>query len=109
MSWAACCSNKQMQDMFFGESSGAMFRDAAKGRREACCQWCYEAVQMFVVGKSLVWICDNCKGTCEACEKCGQPVSAPRTTPAATGPKFACAGGRELICSRAPPILWGSA
>jgi hypothetical protein len=76
-----------MQDMFFGESSGAMFRDAAKGRREACCQWCYEAVQMFVVGKSLVWICDNCKGTCEACEKCGQPVSAPRTT----GPKFACA------------------
>eukprot|EP00961_Rhodomonas_salina_P303898 3941403-Rhodomonas_salina.9 len=46
MSWAACCSNKQMQDMFFGESSGAMFRDAAKGRREAACQWCYETVQV---------------------------------------------------------------
>mmetsp|Transcript_62917 Transcript_62917/g.148132 ORF Transcript_62917/g.148132 Transcript_62917/m.148132 type:complete len:382 (-) Transcript_62917:475-1620(-) len=74
MSWAACCSNKQMQDMFFGESSGAMFRDAAKGRREAACQWCYETVQMLVVGKSLMWICDNCKGVCEACEKCGQPV-----------------------------------
>lgn len=32
------------------------------------------ASQMFVVGKSLVWICDNCKGMCEACEKCTQPV-----------------------------------
>ena len=30
--------------------------------------------QMFVVGKSLVWICDNCKGMNEACEKCTQPV-----------------------------------
>jgi len=30
--------------------------------------------QMFVVGKSLVWICDNCKGMCDACEKCTQPV-----------------------------------
>ena len=29
---------------------------------------------MLVVGKSLMWICDNCKGVCEACEKCGQPV-----------------------------------
>ena len=74
MSWAACCSNKQMQDMFFGESSQAMFRAAAAGRREAGCQWCYEHVQMFVVGKSLVWICDNCKGMSEACEKCTQPV-----------------------------------
>jgi len=60
--------------MFFGESSGSMFKDAAKGRREATCQWCYEHVQMFVVGKSLVWVCCNCKGVCEACEKCGQPV-----------------------------------
>ena len=74
MSWAACCSNKQMQDMFFGESSSMMFRDAAKGRREAPCQWCFEQVQMFVVGKSLIWICDNCKGVSEACEKCGTPV-----------------------------------
>ena len=32
------------------------------------------APQMFVVGKSLVWICDNCKGMSEACEKCTQPV-----------------------------------
>ena len=38
MSWAACCANKQMQDMFFGESSNMMYRDAAKGRREASCQ-----------------------------------------------------------------------
>jgi len=82
MSWAACCSNKQMQDMFFGESSGAMFKAAAQGRREATCQWCYEHVQMFVVGKSLVWICDNCKGVCEACEKCGSPVSSPTLLPA---------------------------
>jgi hypothetical protein len=74
MSWAACCSNKQMQDMFFGESSSMMFRDAAKGRREAPCQWCFEQVQMFVVGKSLIWVCDNCKGISEACEKCGTPV-----------------------------------
>jgi len=74
MSWAACCSNKQMQDMFFGESSSMMFRDAAKGRREAPCQWCFEQVQMFVVGKSLIWVCDNCKGVSEACEKCGTPV-----------------------------------
>eukprot|EP00960_Hanusia_phi_P066439 766398-Hanusia_phi.AAC.1 len=46
MSWAACCSNKQMQDMFFGESNSAMYRDAAKGRREAACQWCFEHVQV---------------------------------------------------------------
>jgi hypothetical protein len=38
MSWAACCANKQMQDMFFGESSNMMYKDAAKGRREASCQ-----------------------------------------------------------------------
>ena len=29
---------------------------------------------MFVVGKSLIWVCDNCKGISEACEKCGTPV-----------------------------------
>jgi hypothetical protein len=46
MSWAACCSNKQMQDLFFGESNQAMFRQAAAGRREAGCQWCYEHVQV---------------------------------------------------------------
>lgn len=51
-----------------------MFRQAAAGRREAACQWCFEHVQMFVVGKSLVWICDNCKGMNEVCEKCTQPV-----------------------------------
>jgi len=63
-----------MQDMFFGESSQGMFKDAAKGRREAGCQWCFEHVQMFSLGKSLVWVCDNCKGLCEPCEKCGNPV-----------------------------------
>lgn len=46
MSWAACCSNKQMQDLFFGESNQAMFKAAAAGRREAGCQWCYEHVQV---------------------------------------------------------------
>ncbi len=29
---------------------------------------------MFVVGKSVTWVCDNCKGISDACEKCGQPV-----------------------------------
>jgi hypothetical protein len=29
---------------------------------------------MFVVGKSLIWVCDNCKGVSDACEKCGTPV-----------------------------------
>jgi len=46
MAWAACCSNKQMQDLFFGESNQAMFKAAAAGRREAGCQWCYEHVQV---------------------------------------------------------------
>lgn len=38
MSWAACCANKQMQDLVFGQSNSTMYRDAAKGRREASCQ-----------------------------------------------------------------------
>jgi hypothetical protein len=38
MSWAACCASKQMQDMVFGQSNSSMYRDAAKGRREASCQ-----------------------------------------------------------------------
>mmetsp|Transcript_41842 Transcript_41842/g.81821 ORF Transcript_41842/g.81821 Transcript_41842/m.81821 type:complete len:432 (-) Transcript_41842:44-1339(-) len=74
MSWAACCANKQMQDLVFGGSDTSMYRDAAKGRREASCQWCFELVQMFVIGKSVTWICCNCKGVSDACEKCGQPV-----------------------------------
>eukprot|EP00281_Chroomonas_sp_CCMP1168_P035536 CAMPEP_0206247206 /NCGR_PEP_ID=MMETSP0047_2-20121206/19684_1 /ASSEMBLY_ACC=CAM_ASM_000192 /TAXON_ID=195065 /ORGANISM="Chroomonas mesostigmatica_cf, Strain CCMP1168" /LENGTH=433 /DNA_ID=CAMNT_0053672711 /DNA_START=57 /DNA_END=1358 /DNA_ORIENTATION=+ len=74
MSWAACCANKQMQDLVFGQSSSMMYKDAAKGRREASCQWCFELTQMFVLGKSVTWICDNCKGVSDACEKCGQPV-----------------------------------
>jgi len=74
MACGAFCGSKQMQDLFFGESNQAMFKAAAAGRREAGCQWCFEHVQMFVVGKSLVWICDNCKGMCDACEKCTQPV-----------------------------------
>jgi hypothetical protein len=48
MAWAACCSNKQMQDLFFGESNQAMFKAAAAGRREAGCQWCYEHVQVLL-------------------------------------------------------------
>lgn len=63
-----------MQDLVFGASNQAMFKAAAAGRREGGCQWCYEHVQLFVVGKSLVWVCDNCKGMSEACEKCTQPV-----------------------------------
>lgn len=60
--------------MVFGQSNSSMYRDAAKGRREASCQWCYELVQMFVIGKSVTWVCCNCKGVSDACEKCGQPV-----------------------------------
>ena len=51
--------------MFFGSNARSSMADAAKGSREANCPWCFELSCFYTVGRSLIWVCDYCKGLCE--------------------------------------------
>jgi hypothetical protein len=60
-----CCARKEAQDLFFGSNARSSMADAAKGSREANCPWCFELSCFYTVGRSLIWVCDYCKGLCE--------------------------------------------
>jgi hypothetical protein len=60
-----CCARKDAQDLFFGSNARSSMADAAKGSREANCPWCFELSCFYTVGRSLIWVCDYCKGLCE--------------------------------------------
>ncbi len=60
-----CCARKEAQDLFFGANARSSMADAAKGSREANCPWCFELSCFYTVGRSLIWVCDYCKGMCE--------------------------------------------
>jgi hypothetical protein len=61
----SCCARKDAQDLFFGSNARSSMADAAKGSREANCPWCFELSCFYTVGRSLIWVCDYCKGLCE--------------------------------------------